>query len=285
MTPTTPLSADPVDPVVDGGPLRLAVVGAGRWGRLHAAKLAALPAVELVAVVDRDARRAAALAARYGVRTLHDVERVSTGVDGPIHGAVVAVDLPQLAPVTARLLEGGLHVLAEKPLALNVGDARALVELAARRRRVLATGFVERFIVPDARGRRLVTRRVGAARAQTPLGLDWLVHDLDHALRCLGPDLRLLDAQICDERARLRLAGGGREARLTVQRRARPPWRRLWLDGRRIDLTAGRDPLAAELAAFCRVLRGGDGGPLARGVDAWRVLAVLDQLVAARPAA
>ncbi|MCB9538816.1 MAG: Gfo/Idh/MocA family oxidoreductase [Myxococcales bacterium] len=45
--------------------MQVAVVGAGRWGALHAAKLAALPGVTLAAVVDADARRAAALAARH----------------------------------------------------------------------------------------------------------------------------------------------------------------------------------------------------------------------------
>lgn len=273
------------EPIVGEGPVRLAVVGAGRWGRLHAAKLAALPGVELAAIVDRDPLRARALAAVHGARALTAVERLADGVDGPVHGAVVAVDLPALAAVTARVLDLGLHALAEKPLALHGADARALVELAARQRRLLAVGYVERFGVPARSGRRLVTRRVAAGHGSTPLGLDWMVHDLDHALRCLGPELRPVEARFDADRARIRLIGEAREARLSAERRPGPPWRRLWLDGLRVDLTAAVDPLAAEVAAFCRALRGGDPGPLATGADAWAVLTVLDQLLAARPAA
>jgi len=120
--------ADP--PAVDG-PLPVAVVGAGRWGRLHAAKLAALPQVRLVAVVDREPGRARHLAREHDAIACTRVD----ALPGEIVAATVAVDLPRLASVTARLLERDIHVLAEKPLALDGHAARLLVELAARRRR------------------------------------------------------------------------------------------------------------------------------------------------------
>ncbi len=267
--------------------VRLAVVGAGRWGRLHARKIAEMPSAELAAVVDRDLGRARALAEAHGVPALASVARLADGGAGrrAVHGAVVAVDLPQLAPVTAAALDAGLHVLAEKPLALHGAAARELVELAARRRRLLAVGFVERFALPVCSGRRMVSRRVGPRRGETPIGLDWLVHDIDHALRCLGPDLRLFDARFDADLARIRLVSDRAEARLRAARRPGPPWRRLWLDGHRFDLTAAPDPLALEVAAFCRAISGGPAGPLATGADAAAVLAVLDALDAARPAA
>lgn len=271
-----------IEPAPAGRPLRLAVIGAGRWGGLHAAKLAGLPGVEVVAVVDRDRERAARLAAAVGARPLGDVARLG---DAGLDGATVAVTLDQLAPVTARLLDMGLHVLAEKPLALDGRAARRLVGLAARRRRLLAVGYLERFLDHGlAGGRRLVARRVGPARSAAPLWLDWMVHDLDHALRLLGP-LRPAQADFAGDRARVRLVGPGREARIVAARRGERPRRRLWLDGARIDLAAGGDPLAAQLAAFCGALRGAAADRLATGADAAAVLDLLDALRAARPAA
>lgn len=294
MNPSLPPSAAARSPTLPGpieavntDVLRLAIVGAGRWGRLHARKIAATPGAALAAVVDRDPERARALAERHGVPAFDSVVALADAQRGrrAAHGAVVAVDLPQLASVTASALDAGLHVLAEKPMALHGAAARELVELAARRRRLLAVGFVERFAVPVFAGRRLVSRRVGPRRAEAAIGLDWMVHDIDHALRLLGPDLRLFEARFGDDAARIRLVAGDAEARLTVAHRPGTPWRRLWLDGRRFDLTAAGDPLALEVAAFCRAMRGRPAGPLAMGADAAAVLAVLDALDAARPAA
>lgn len=272
-----------IEPPQTGRPLRIAVVGAGRWGALHAAKLDRLPGVEVSAIVDRDMVRAAALAGRLGARALADVERLADPAVRP-DAATVAVDLDQLAPVTARLLDIGLHVLAEKPLALDGDTARRLVDLAARRRRLLAVGYLERFAVPVTAGRRLVARRLGPARATAPLWLDWMVHDLDHALRLLGP-LRPIAAELDEARARVRLVGPGGEARLLAAHRGATARRRLWIDGLRIDPADAHDPLAAQMAAFCDALRGGPPGPLATGADAAAVLDVLDRLRAARPAA
>ncbi|MCA9539008.1 MAG: Gfo/Idh/MocA family oxidoreductase, partial [Myxococcales bacterium] len=121
--------------------MQVAVIGAGRFGSLHAVKLAAVPGVRVAAVVDLDPARAAAAAARVpGALALTDLDALAPGVVA----ATVAVDVPRLAGVTARLLDRGLHVLAEKPLAMHADAAERLQRLAERRGRVLAVGFVER---------------------------------------------------------------------------------------------------------------------------------------------
>lgn len=276
----------PADRPPADAPVRVAVIGAGRWGRLHAAKLAELPGARLVAVVDRDAQRARRLAAEHGVRALTDV----CGLPADLDAATVAVDLPRIAPLTARLLERDLHVLAEKPLALDGATARALAALAARRRRVLAVGYLERFApsAPHAAARRFVAHRTGPGRSDAPLWLDWMVHDLDHALRLLGPGLRPVMARFAPGEARLILGDGAREARIVAAHRGPRARRRLWVDGLRVDLAppdAAADPLADQLAAFCAAAAGAAPGRLATADDAAAVLDLLDAARAARPAA
>lgn len=259
--------------------MQVAVVGAGRWGGLHAAKLAALPGVRLAAVVDAEPARAQALAARHpGARPLERVAQLPPA----IVAATVAVDLPNLADVTRALLARGLHVLVEKPMAPDAATAQALVAVAEARDRVLAVGFLERFNPALAAGprapRRVVARRVGPPRcAAPPLDLDWLVHDLDLAAHLLGDALQVVRARWAEDAVRLVLRSeDGREARLCAARRAVTTRRRLWADGARVDLCGAGDPLAAQLAAFVGAARGASLGRLATGADAVRALALLD---------
>ncbi len=265
----------------------VAVVGAGRWGALHARKLAALPEVRVAAVVDRCLARATSVASTCpGALAVASVDALPSTIEA----ATVAVALDALAPVAAALLERGLHVLVEKPAAPDAATAEALVALSRQRQRLLAVGFVERFneALPPCRGRRLVARRLGPPRpAAAPLHLDWLIHDLDLARHLLGPGLALLDSRVGEDEVHVRLGGSdGRQASLRASRRAPATSRRLRLDGARADLVRGAvDPLAAELAAFVRALGGGDPGPLAFGEDAVAALRLADALTARARAA
>jgi predicted dehydrogenase len=122
-------------------PIRAAVVGCGHFGRHHAEKYAACAAARLVAVVDRDAAAAQRLADRLGVPALTDAGELI----GLADAASVAVPTSQHLAVARRLLEGGLHVLVEKPIATSLADAGALIALAAARGRILQVGHLERF--------------------------------------------------------------------------------------------------------------------------------------------
>jgi predicted dehydrogenase len=122
-------------------PIRTAVVGCGHFGRFHAEKYVALAGAELVAVVDRVAERAAGLAARCGALALDDVAALA----GRVEAASVAVPTAEHFAVASRLLELGVHVLVEKPIAATLEQADALIALAAARGRVLQVGHLERF--------------------------------------------------------------------------------------------------------------------------------------------
>jgi predicted dehydrogenase len=121
--------------------IRAAVVGVGYLGRFHAEKYAAEPDVELAAVVDSDRARAAEAAARFNCRACGDVADLGGGIDC----ASVAVPTPLHREIGARLLEAGIDVLVEKPIAATLEEARDLVIIAEQRGRILQVGHLERF--------------------------------------------------------------------------------------------------------------------------------------------
>jgi predicted dehydrogenase len=122
-------------------PLRAAVVGVGYLGSLHAEKYASLNGVRLVGVVDTDARRAAEVGGRHGVPGLSDYRALM----GQVDCVSLAVPTPAHFALATALLDQGVDVLVEKPITATAAEGRALVDLAARRGRILQVGHLERF--------------------------------------------------------------------------------------------------------------------------------------------
>ena len=121
--------------------MRVAVVGCGHLGSIHARLLAARGDVELVAVVDPTEESRGRVAATHGVTPLADPRDLV----GLVEAAVIAAPTGLHAAVSLPLLEAGIDLLVEKPLAATVEDARAIVIAARRFGRTVATGHVERF--------------------------------------------------------------------------------------------------------------------------------------------
>jgi predicted dehydrogenase len=121
--------------------LKVAVIGAGHMGRLHADKFARCEGATLVAVVDADAARADAVAKPHGVKAFSDFKAIF----GLAEAAVIAAPTERHHEIAAACLEAGLHVLVEKPIARTLEQADELVALAARKNRVLDVGHVERY--------------------------------------------------------------------------------------------------------------------------------------------
>lgn len=120
---------------------RLAVVGCGHLGTIHARLLAGRDDVELVAVVDAVPEAAARVAAAHGCGSCCDPAELV----GRIEAAVVAAPTGLHASVSLPLLEAGIDLLIEKPIAAQVEDARSIVTSARRHGRIVAVGHVERF--------------------------------------------------------------------------------------------------------------------------------------------
>nr|WP_313039565.1 Gfo/Idh/MocA family oxidoreductase [Brevundimonas diminuta] len=123
-------------------PLKIGVAGAGVMGRNHARVLAELRDVELTTVFDPDAVTAEGVAAAYGAAAVTTAEAfVAAGLDA----AVIATPNRYHAELGVALLNAGVHVLVEKPIAATVADAQAMIDAARANDRVLMVGHVERF--------------------------------------------------------------------------------------------------------------------------------------------
>jgi predicted dehydrogenase len=180
--------------------LRAAVVGCGHFGRFHAQKYHELPEVELVAVVDSDPRIACALASELGVEASGEVAALA----GRIDAASVVVPTRDHRAVAGELLDLGVHVLVEKPLAGTLDDAAALVELAAARGRILQVGHLERFnaaimALADVLGEPMFVESHRLASFK-PRGtdvdviLDLMIHDIDLIQQLVRAPLARVDA-------------------------------------------------------------------------------------------
>jgi len=125
-------------------PVRVGIVGLGYWGPNIARALASTPGCELAYACDLDAGNRARVEGRYPGTVMTDrLEDLLE--DDALDAVVVATGAPSHHAIGMRVLEAGKHAFVEKPLALTVADARALVEAAAARDRVLMVGHLLRF--------------------------------------------------------------------------------------------------------------------------------------------
>ncbi len=130
-------------------PVRTGLIGCGKVGGIHAAVLRSLPESEFVAVCDSSADRAAAFAARWGVRPFTDVATMLR--EAGVEALLIATPHPLHAEPAVRAAEAGVHVLVEKPLAASLADCDAM--LAAARRTGVRLGVISqrRFLEPVQR--------------------------------------------------------------------------------------------------------------------------------------
>ena len=128
-------------------PLRVGVVGCGGFGRNHARvyrDLQSDPALrlEFVGVVDADQARANSVANEFGTKAFVSADELSAaGVDA----ASVAVPTVVHLAVAQMLMEAGVDVLIEKPLASTLAEADELLAVARQHNRTVQVGHLERF--------------------------------------------------------------------------------------------------------------------------------------------
>jgi predicted dehydrogenase len=185
---------------VSAGKTRVAVVGVGHLGRIHARILAHHPRAELVCVVDPDESRVGAVAAELGCRALGGIEDLPHDVAA----AVVAVPTTFHEAVAVPLLARGVACLVEKPLAPELGAADRILAAASAGRALLAVGHVERF-EPGVRKvaewgvkpRFIECHRLSTFKPRSlDVGVvhDLMIHDLDLVLHFVASEVESLDA-------------------------------------------------------------------------------------------
>lgn len=130
--------------------VRIAVVGAGPFGRAHAIELARNPEVQIVGIVAPSAERRDALAQEvHCAQTFDSVEDLidtNLNLDGVIISAAAAVQ----ADIAALLLQGEIPVLVEKPVAVSVDAAERLIIASEQSGAWVMPGHILRFSAPHA---------------------------------------------------------------------------------------------------------------------------------------
>ena len=172
------------------------MIGAGSFGRHHLRILSKSPNAQLAGVVDSNADRAAAAGAEYAC----PVYATPAKLAGKIDAAVVAVPTSHHAEVGCTLLENGIDVLVEKPIAHDLASARRLVETAARHGRILQVGHLERFNPAVAALKKIVRLPLffeihrlslfSPRSLDVDVVLDLMIHDLDIVLSLTGQPVR-----------------------------------------------------------------------------------------------
>src|SRR4051794_2656827 len=176
-------------------PLRVAVVGAGHLGRIHARIAAGLEEIELVAVADPVEAARTSVAQEANTRPVADYHDLI----GDIEAAIVATPTTFHHAIGMELLNCGLPLLVEKPLALTSAQANDLATLARHKNVMLQVGHVERFnpaltaVSADVRDPKYIeaTRTSGYTFRSTDIGvvLDVMIHDLDIVLSLAKSDV------------------------------------------------------------------------------------------------
>ena len=183
--------------------VRVAAVGAGAFGRNHLRVYRELEAsgqpVTLAAAVEPDAARAEETTKTYGIPVFPSVDELLRA-NLKCNAASVAVPTVHHHAVAAQLLEAGLDLLVEKPLAATLEEADELLALAERKSRILQPGHLERFnpavLAVQPKVRRPMFFEAHRLSIFTPRALDvdvvldLMIHDLDIVLTFANSPVR-----------------------------------------------------------------------------------------------
>ncbi len=180
--------------------VRVGVIGVGHLGRVHARIYGELEEAELVGVADRDADRAARIAAEFECAVYPSSEALLADVEA----VSIAVPTPWHCREGVSALERGIHVLMEKPIARTLEEADRLVGAAKRRGLTLQVGHVERFSGAVQAAFRIAHnprflechRLAGFSTRGSDVAvvLDLMIHDIDIVLHLVGDEVVRVDA-------------------------------------------------------------------------------------------
>ncbi len=179
---------------------RIAVIGAGHLGRIHARLLGQVEGAQLVAIADPVPEARALAADQFEVPIVASHRQLLDKIDA----AVIASPTGYHAEIATELLQAGKHLLVEKPLATTAEEAYDLVRLAKQHRVTLQVGHVERFNPAWTAASDLLTKPkyIEAVRASRFPGrcldvgvvMDLMIHDLDLVLSLTDAPVRDIQA-------------------------------------------------------------------------------------------
>ncbi len=180
--------------------LRIAVIGAGHLGRIHAKLIGQVDGAELVAISDPVEAARVQAASLFNVPIFEDYRELISKVDA----AVIAAPTGAHAAIATDLLKAGKHLLVEKPLTATSEDAQRLAMLAGAKRLTLQVGHVERFnpAFTSLEDLAVDVKYAEAVRASRFPGrcldvgvvMDLMIHDLDLVLSMTDAAIRSVSA-------------------------------------------------------------------------------------------
>jgi predicted dehydrogenase len=202
--------------------IRTAVIGVGYLGRFHAQKYASLPNSQLVGIADPSMAARSAVGAEFKVAAHEDYRELL----GKVDAVSIVTPTPLHFEVARAFLEAGASVLVEKPMTVTTAEGEDLIEIAARLKRTLQVGHLERFnaAVLAVQPSLTIPRFIESARlapfkhrgTDVDVVLDLMIHDIDLILSIVRSPVVSVDAigssvfskEIDIANARLRFANG-----------------------------------------------------------------------------
>jgi predicted dehydrogenase len=211
--------------------MKIGVVGTGYLGRLHARVLTEMTEANVVGFVEPNDAIATELSTALGLKRIRSIAELAKQVDC----AVVATPTTAHFEVARELMEAGCDVMVEKPITSTVDEARRLIDIAGKNKRIVQVGHVERYnpaivavadLVRDTRY--IDCERIGVFSGRSldiDVLLDLMIHDLNLVLSLLRQnvvEIRAVGVPVLTQKVditnvRLELANGT-VANLTASR-------------------------------------------------------------------
>ncbi|MCX5711256.1 MAG: Gfo/Idh/MocA family oxidoreductase [Candidatus Omnitrophica bacterium] len=180
--------------------VKVAVVGVGHLGSIHARIYRQIPDCELIGVCDIDKARAEAVASSLGVSAYQDYRELFSKVEA----VSVAVPTKLHQEVAFDFLKHGIHALVEKPFTLTLKEADSLIREAAIKKLILQVGHIERFNSAFNATRKLINhpkfiechRLSPFPNRSLDVGavLDIMIHDIDIVLGLVPSKIKKIEA-------------------------------------------------------------------------------------------
>ncbi|MFA5118511.1 MAG: Gfo/Idh/MocA family oxidoreductase [Candidatus Omnitrophota bacterium] len=180
--------------------IKIAVVGTGYLGSIHAKLYKAIPACSLEAVCDIDKTHSDKISSELGVSGFTDYRQLF----GKVDAVSIAVPTKQHYEIARQFLMQGIHTLVEKPFTSTLAEADSLIETAQQKNLILQVGHIERFNSAFAATRKLIKEpkfiechRLSAfpnRSLDVGVVLDIMIHDIDIILGLVPSRIKRIDS-------------------------------------------------------------------------------------------
>ena len=184
----------------------VAVIGCGHWGKNLIRNFAELGALESIS--DPNTELANQFSTQYNVPA-HDFEVI---LDGDCDGVVIAAPAALHASLSLKAFAAGKHVYVEKPLAMTLDEANAMIDAAAHANRQLMVGHLLQYHPVFARLRDMVSQgklgalqyvysnrlSLGKVRSEEDVVWSFAPHDISMILSLAGRDAKTVNCEASD---------------------------------------------------------------------------------------